>query len=107
MPTTEEIIHIGFSLHQEGKLDEAEDAYSEALKMDSENAEVCNLIGVLKLQKGETDEAIKYVERAIEKSPQAYFYETLFPILLVVLLVMRLCFQYYMVRKYNRSIKEN
>lgn len=36
-----------------------------------------------------------------------YFYETLFPILLVVLLVMRLCFQYYMVRKYNRSIKEN
>ena len=77
MPTKEEIINIGFSLHQEGKLDEAENAYNEALKIDSTNAEVYNLIGVLKLQKGETDEALKFVEQAIEKSPQAYFYETL------------------------------
>ena len=82
MPTTEEIINIGFSLHQKGMLDEAENAYNEALKIDSSNAEVYNLIGVLKLQKGETDEALKFVEQAIEKSPQAYFYETLFQALI-------------------------
>ena len=78
MPSTKDIIDIGFSLHQAGKLEEAEDAYNEALKQDDNNAEVYNLIGVLKLQQGQTDTAINYVEKAIEKSPQAYFYETLF-----------------------------
>ena len=77
MPTTKEMIDIGFSLHQAGKYDEAEDAYYEALKQDSQNAEVYNLIGVLKLQKGEIDSAINHVEKAIDMSPQAYFYETL------------------------------
>ena len=78
MPTTKEIIDIGFSLHQAGKLDEAESAYNQALEQDDSNAEIYNLIGVLKLQQGQTRTAVNYVEKAIEKSPQAYFYETLF-----------------------------
>jgi hypothetical protein len=50
MPTVEDIINIGFNNHQSGKLEEAEYAYQEALRLDCENAEVCNLIGVLKLK---------------------------------------------------------
>ena len=51
MLTVEEIINIGFTNHQDGRLDDAEFAYQEALKLDCENAEICNLMGVLKLHK--------------------------------------------------------
>ncbi len=78
MPSVKEYVDIGFNLHQDGKLEEAESAYNEALSIDSGNAEVCNLLGVLKLQQGDIALAVEYVEKAIEKSPQAYFFETLF-----------------------------
>ena len=78
MPTVEEIINIGFNNHQGGKLEEAEDAYQEALKLDCENAEVCNLLGVLKLQQNDVNSAIDWVEKAINRKPCEYFYETLF-----------------------------
>ena len=78
MPEVSDIINVGFSLHQEGKLDDAENAYNEALKADSDNAEVMNLIGILKLQKGEIDAAIEYIESAVQKRPESYFFETLF-----------------------------
>ena len=78
MPTIEEIINIGFSNHQIGRFEEAEHAYQEALKLDCENAEVCNLIGVLKLQQNDPDSAIDWVEKAINLSPSEYYYETLF-----------------------------
>ena len=47
MPTVEEIINIGFNSHQNGDLDDAENAYKEALYLDKNNAEVYNLMGVL------------------------------------------------------------
>ncbi len=78
MPEIKDIIDVGFSLHRDGKLDEAENAYLEALRMDDKNAEVYNLIGVLKLQQGEVNSAIEYIEKAVSISPNAYFYETLF-----------------------------
>lgn len=78
MPEVSEFVNVGFSLHQEGKLEDAENAYFEALKLDNKNAEVYNLIGVLKLQKGELESAIEYIEEAIKISPETYFYETLF-----------------------------
>lgn len=78
MTKTEELIQIGFSLHQEGNLDEAENAYKEALSQDKENAEIYNLIGVLKLQQNDVISAVHWVEQAVEKSEEAYFYETLF-----------------------------
>ena len=78
MPTIEEIINIGFNNHQIGRFDEAEDAYQEVLKLDCENAEVCNLMGVLKLQQNEVDSAIDWVEKAINRKSCEYFYETLF-----------------------------
>jgi len=78
MPTVEDIINIGFNNHQGGKLEEAEYAYQEALKLDCENAEVCNLMGVLKLQQNDVDSAIDWVEKAINRKSCEYFYETLF-----------------------------
>ena len=78
MPTVQDYIDMGFSLHQEGNLDEAENKYSQALELDSENAEACNLMGVLKLQKSDIESAIGWTEKAIALESSAYFYETLF-----------------------------
>ena len=78
MPTIEEIINIGFTNHQGGRLEEAEYAYQEALKIDCENAEACNLMGVLKLQQNDVNSAIDWVEKAVNRKPCEYFYETLF-----------------------------
>ena len=69
MPTVNEIINIGFSLHQDGKLEEAENAYQEALKLGSENAEVFNLMGVLKLQQNDVEHALEWVTKAIKIHP--------------------------------------
>lgn len=78
MSTVEEFINLGFTNHQDGKFSEAEQAYHQALELDCENAEVCNLMGVLKLQQNEVDIAIEWIEKAIQKNPCEYFYETLF-----------------------------
>lgn len=73
-----DIINIGFNQHQSGELDAAENTYLEALKLDGENAEVCNLMGVLKLQQEDIDSAVQWIEKAVSINPNAYFYETLF-----------------------------
>ena len=78
MPTINDIINQGFDYHQSGRLTEAENAYKEALTLDSNNAEVYNLLGVLKLQQNDIDKAIDWVEKAILIKPCEYFYETLF-----------------------------
>ena len=80
MVSVEEIINTGFSLHQEGNLEEAESKYFEALSKDAKNAEVCNLLGVIKLQQSDIESAVNWTEKAISISPNAYFYETLFQI---------------------------
>ena len=49
MPTVKEIIDTGFNYHQDGNLVDAENAYKQALLMDEENSDLCNLMGVLKL----------------------------------------------------------
>lgn len=78
MAAIKEIIDLGFNNHQNGNLEEAEKAYQEALALDSENPEVCNLMGVLKLQQGEIDKAVNWVEKAITLMPCEYYYETFF-----------------------------
>jgi len=78
MPTVKEIINIGFTNHQNGLLEDAELAYKEALSLDCENAEVHNLMGVLKLQQNEVELAIEWIEKAVKSNPCEYFLETLF-----------------------------
>ena len=78
MPTIEDIINIGFDNHQCGRFNEAEEAYNQVLSLDCENAEVCNLMSVLKLQQNDVNSAIDWCEKAINRKPCEYFYETLF-----------------------------
>ena len=60
------LINIGFTLHEAGKLDSAENAYQEALTLDSENAEVYNLLGVLKLQQNDVISARNWIEKRLK-----------------------------------------
>ena len=78
MQTIEDIINVGFTNHQSGRLEDAELAYQEVLKIDCDNAEACNLMGVLRLQQNDVLSAIDWVEKAVNKQPCEYFYETLF-----------------------------
>ncbi len=72
------LVKTGFERHQNDELDEAENLYKEALKLDTNNAEAYNLMGVLKLQKAEPELAVDYILKAISIKPVEYFYETLF-----------------------------
>lgn len=74
----ESLIKTGFMRHQNDELDDAENLYREALKLDINNAEAYNLMGVLKLQKAEPELAVDYILKAISINPTEYFYETLF-----------------------------
>lgn len=74
----EALIKAGFERHQNEELDDAENLYKEALKLDINNAEAYNLMGVLKLQKAKPELAVDYILKAISIEPTDYFYETLF-----------------------------
>ena len=76
--SAESLAKAGFERHQNEELEDAENLYREALKLDTNNAEVYNLMGVLKLQKGEPELAVDYILKAISINPIDYFYETLF-----------------------------
>ena len=78
MLETEELINVGFLLHQKGDLEQAEILYQQALDCDRQNAEIFNLLGVLKLQQNDVISAINWIEKAIEITPNEYYYETLF-----------------------------
>ncbi|MCQ2738643.1 MAG: tetratricopeptide repeat protein [bacterium] len=80
MPTLNDIINEGFGYHQSGRLEEAENLYQEALKENPDNAELCNLMGVLKLQQNKTFEAVEWAEKAVLLAPCEYYYETLFQV---------------------------
>ncbi len=78
----EKLINQGFKYHQDGLLDDAESMYMEALKLDNNNAQLYNLIGVLRFQKFDIDAAIDYIQKAISISKSEYYYESLFQVLI-------------------------
>lgn len=72
-----ERISEALRFHQAGKLPEAEDLYQKILIDCSDNVDALNLLGLLKLQNKQFDEAIFYIEKAVTLRPCAYFYESL------------------------------
>lgn len=74
----EKLINIGFTYHQDGCLDEAENAYQEVLTIDGKNAEVFNLLGVLKLQQNDVISAINWIEKLLKLSLMFIFMKLFF-----------------------------
>ena len=66
-----------FELHKQGKLDEAEELYNKVLEQDPVNAEVLNFVGIINLQKFKLSQAEEYIKKAIDISPEPYFFENL------------------------------
>ena len=71
------MFNTAFKLHSQGKLDEAEKIYREILDKEPENAQVYNLLGLIKLTKKELDIAEKFILKALSIKKDAYFYENL------------------------------
>lgn len=70
-------IDDALKLHQEGKLDEAEEIYKQLLEINPENHKVLNFLGILNLTKNNKNAAEDYLKRAITVKPAAYYYENL------------------------------
>lgn len=66
-----------FKLHSDGILDQAETVYNEILEENPNNAEVLNLLGILKLSQNKLEEAETFITKALSIKKDAYFYENL------------------------------
>lgn len=78
MPTDlKTLIENALQLHRKGALIEAEKLYLEAINLNPLNASALNLIGLLKLQQRQLNEAISYLKKAVEIHPSAYLYNNL------------------------------
>ena len=55
---------------QAGRLKAAETSCVEALRINSNDAQALHLLGVLKSKTGHVDEAVTFLERALEANPQ-------------------------------------
>jgi len=66
-----------FACHQNGKLTEARDLYTEILQKEPKNAQVWNLLGLLYCQAREFVESEVCIKKAIELSPRLYYLENL------------------------------
>lgn len=65
-----EYLKKGMALKEAGKYDEAEISYLKAIELDTENADAYNHLGYLYSERGiKLQEAIKYIEKAIELNP--------------------------------------
>jgi tetratricopeptide (TPR) repeat protein len=64
-------LQSGFTLHQQGRLGEAEAVYREILRIDKRNADALHLLGVIYYQTGRHEEAVESISRAIKLSPGA------------------------------------
>ena len=59
------------ALHQQGRLDEAEKAYSRVLKMQRDNFDAMHLLGMLNHQRGKTGEAYRLIVAALKLNPRS------------------------------------
>ncbi len=76
--TIEQALEHGLSLHQAGRLVEAETVYRKILQSQPAHADALHLLGMLASQTGRTEEAIGLIERAITASAgQAVYHSNL------------------------------
>ncbi len=65
-----ELLANAVTLHQQGKLDAAEQAYREILVINPKEADALHLFGIINAQRGDLDTAINYYHRSIEVNPK-------------------------------------
>lgn len=70
-------IDIAFRFHQGGEFEKAEELYREVLSESPENSDALNLLGLLKLQNKQFNDAVFYIQKALELNPCVYFFENL------------------------------
>lgn len=64
-------LHEALTLHRQGRLDEADKAYTRLLKAYPGHYDVLRLLGVLKQQRGKTGEAFRFLSAAVKIVPDA------------------------------------
>jgi len=67
------VLEKAFTLHQRGRLREAEAAYQQLLRQSPKNAGVLHLLGWLMVQKGQTARGIDLIRHAIDIDPKRFF----------------------------------
>jgi len=70
-PTPAAWIEDGLTLHQAGRLADAEVLYLKSLEADQNSYPALHLMGVLRLQQGRAAEALPYIQRALRAQPKA------------------------------------
>ncbi|MGH6827308.1 MAG: tetratricopeptide repeat protein [Rhizomicrobium sp.] len=64
------MLEQAFRLHAQGRFTEAERAYQDAIRLDPGNVQALHLLGVLRLQRGETGPAIALMCRSLAIEPR-------------------------------------
>ena len=67
------VLEKAFTLHQRGRLREAEAAYQQLLRQSPRNAGVLHLLGLLTVQKGQAARGIDLIRHAIDIDPKRFF----------------------------------
>ena len=66
MASISKSLERGLDEHRSGRLERAETHYRQVLNQDPANPDALHLIGVVAWEQGRFDQAVNYVERAIE-----------------------------------------
>lgn len=74
MQTLEKTLEQAVTLHQQGKLNEAEAIYNEILKVSPTHADAFHLLGMVAANRKDYLTAIRHIRRAIELDPTAAMY---------------------------------
>jgi protein O-GlcNAc transferase len=64
----------GLHLHQQGRLDQAEEIYRQILQFQPLNSDALHLLGVVAMQKGDNPSAVESIHRAIQIQPHHPIY---------------------------------
>ena len=76
--TLEDALRLGFELHQQGRLEEAEEIYVQVLEQVPTAAHALHLLGIVRQQRGRHEEAVELFARAVAAdSDEAEFYYNL------------------------------
>ena len=67
------MINTAFKLHSQGKLEEAEKIYKEILTNEPKNAQVLNLLGLIKISQNNLYEAEKLITEALSIKKKCLF----------------------------------